>query len=310
MSLAVNRSQVRLGLVGAGRWGRNIIQTIAGMDAARLVRVASANPETASLVGTACLVEPDWRKVVGAPDIDGVIVATPPETHAEICLAAIARRLPVFVEKPLALDPGEAALVAAACERNGTPVLVDHIHLFHESYDRLKAETVRHGGIVSLATRGGNRGPFRAFPPLQDWGAHDLALMLDLCGTDATLADARRTKAATCEGFAGEVYEVRLEWQGGRSGTAVFGNLFEKKERRLEAVCRDAALVMDDTAGDPLVAIEDGRTRALDVARSQPLRRALDAFVRAVRGEAEPKIGARLGLRVVELLAEIERVAR
>lgn len=123
-------------------------------------------------------------------------------------------------------------------------------------------------------------------------------------------SSARRTKAETCEGFTGAVYEVRLEWPDGRSGTAVFGNLFERKERRLEAACRDASLVMDDTADDPLVAIERGIARSLGIARSQPLRRALDAFARAVRSETEPKLGARLGQRVVELLAEIERALR
>jgi len=310
MTVAAAHSPTRLGLVGAGRWGRNIVRTIAGMDDARLVRIASANPETAALAGPGCVVDPDWRNVVGAPDLDGVIVATPPETHAAICLSAIARKLPVFVEKPLALDPNEAARVADAAERAGTPVLVDHIHLFHEAYDRLKAEAARHGGIVALASRGGNCGPFRAYPPLYEWGAHDLALMLDLGGIDATLAVARRTKTETRDGFAGANYEVRLEWPGGRSGTATFGNLFGRKERRLEAVCRDATFVMDDTADDPLVAIAGGRARPLGVVRSQPLRRALDAFVRAVRGEAAPHLGARLGLRVVEILAEVERAAR
>jgi len=134
-------------------------------------------------------------------------------------------------------------------------------------------------------------------------------LMLDLCGVDAVLADARRIAAETCEGFEGAVYEARLAWPGGRSGTATFGNWFAQKVRALEAVCGETIFVLDDTAEDPLLAIEKGNPRSLGVPRSQPLRRALEAFVRAVRGEAEPKTGARLGLRVVELLAEIGRVA-
>ena len=41
---------IRLALIGAGRWGRNYIRTIMGLDGAELVVVASGNPETAGLV--------------------------------------------------------------------------------------------------------------------------------------------------------------------------------------------------------------------------------------------------------------------
>ena len=81
---------LKLGLVGAGRWGRNYVRTIATLDGLRLAAVASRNPETATLVPPHCHIVTDWHDLIAMPGIDGIIIASPPATHAEILLAAIA----------------------------------------------------------------------------------------------------------------------------------------------------------------------------------------------------------------------------
>lgn len=298
----------RLGLVGAGRWGQNIIRTVADMPDALLHRLASRNPLATSYVSQDCIIATDWRVLVDAIDLDGLLVATPPDTHADICLAAIDKRLPVFVEKPLTLDASEAQRIAEESEKSGVPILVDHTHLFHESYEMLKSRAERLGGVRAVRSRGGNRGPFRSFPPIYDWGAHDVALILDLCGTDAKLVHAHQLKAERHAGGEGAVYEIVLEFPSGCRGTAVFGNLFARKERRLEADCPDGTLVMDDLADEPLMFRQNAKEMRLRAARSQPLRRALDIFVKGLQGNTDPPFGARLGQRVVELLAEAERL--
>jgi hypothetical protein len=96
-----------LGLVGAGRWGKVFINTLAGMEGVRLAGLASSNPQSRSLVPPDCRVMPEWRDLIQMKNLAGLIVATPPHTHAEITLAAIRAGLPVLVEKPLTLDPQE-----------------------------------------------------------------------------------------------------------------------------------------------------------------------------------------------------------
>ncbi len=93
---------VRLGLVGAGAWGRNYIRTIAGLTGVVLARAASRNPDTQSLVPPDCVVTPDWRELVGATDLDGLILAVPPKVQAAIAEAAVRARLPLLLEKPIA----------------------------------------------------------------------------------------------------------------------------------------------------------------------------------------------------------------
>ena len=80
-------AQLRLGLLGAGRWGRNYIRTIAASAGVRLARLASRNPDSANLVPPDCVIFADWREMLDARALDGVIVATPPGVHAEMALA-------------------------------------------------------------------------------------------------------------------------------------------------------------------------------------------------------------------------------
>ncbi|MDO8359013.1 MAG: Gfo/Idh/MocA family oxidoreductase, partial [Devosia sp.] len=66
----------------------------------------------------------DWRTVLARNDLDAIVVAAGPAAHAEIGLAAIARRLPVFIEKPPAPTAAEAERLANAAEAAGLPVIV------------------------------------------------------------------------------------------------------------------------------------------------------------------------------------------
>ena len=129
---------VRLGLIGAGHWGRVYIRTLAAVEGVRLSRVASRNPGTAQLVPAGCAVDLEWRKILDHRQIDGVIVASPPAMHAEMIRAAVEAGLPVLVEKPLTLDLAAARAVRSTVERHGGFVMVGHTHLFHPAYRKLK----------------------------------------------------------------------------------------------------------------------------------------------------------------------------
>jgi len=120
---------VRLGLIGAGRWGRNYIKTIRALPAMSLCAVASRNPASKDLVDSNCRVTPNWRELIDPQLVDGVIIATPPDLHAEMLEAAIRARLPAMVEKPLTLNLPDALKLQSLQGEFSTPVLVDHIRL-------------------------------------------------------------------------------------------------------------------------------------------------------------------------------------
>ena len=80
-------------------------------------------------------VEADWRKAVESKDIDIIDICTPTYLHKEMTLATIAAGKHVFLEKPAALNYGEAKAMADAAEKGGV------LHYLNHNYRRVPAVT-------------------------------------------------------------------------------------------------------------------------------------------------------------------------
>jgi predicted dehydrogenase len=297
-------TKIRLGLLGAGRWGRNYIKTVTLSADAELTRVASSNPGTRTLVPASCAVGADWREVVAARDVDAVIVAAPASLHAEMASAALAAGKPVLLEKPAALSSVDARRLLDEAGRRGLHVLVEHTVLFHPAYAELKRRARDRGPVRAISSSGANRGPLRPdASALWDYGPHDVALCLDLLGAAPESADARlELELALPEGTARN-YRLDLRFGGGICADVFIGSAAETKSRRFEVRCDGTTFVFDDLAADKLT--QGGRP--VPVSAELPLTRAVAAFVAAVRAGSSDLSSLELGARVVETLERCER---
>jgi predicted dehydrogenase len=299
---------VRLGLIGAGRWGRNYVATIADVDGARLARLASSNPNAASLVAADCAISTDWRDVAAAPDLDGIVIATPPATHAEIAEAALSAGHAVLVEKPLTLDVAAAQGLLELAEARGAVAMVDHIYLFHPAYRALKRLADELGTIDHIRTAAGDWGPFRDDTPvLWDWGAHDVAMCLDLVGARPTAVRVKETERRNTDEGIGGHFAIAMTFPDGTTADITFSNLLTERKRYLEISAGDEAIVFDDTAADPLVQRSaDGETHAVSCASTPPLTQAVTDFAAAIRLGTPDVGGLALGVDVVTVLARCQ----
>lgn len=308
---------MRLALIGAGRWGRNYIRTIAGLPGTALVRLASGNPESHSLVPPSCVVTPDWRSAIAAPEVDAVIIATPPASHAEIALAAIAAGKAVLVEKPLALDMAEAEAIVAAARRAGTLAWVEHTQIFNPAWAALKAALPAVGRPRAIRAVAGNHGPYRVgVPILWDWGAHEVSQVLDLTGTDPAACSARYTARGRREEGETATVEIGLAFADGLEVAIELCN-HRDKCRRMAVHGEAGVLVIDDLASarltrhppQPGFAWPQGPGEALPVEAEPPLTRAVRLFAQAVAGRTVTFDSVELGLRVVRVLAACQHSA-
>mgnify|MGYP001806384393 CR=1 FL=1 len=291
---------LRLGLIGAGPWGKICLRAITALEPAmRVSVVASRNPATTALV--ACPVFSEWRDLLSSGLCDAVVVTTPPDSHAEIAVAALDRGLPVFVEKPLALRPDQARAVRDAALRTGVPVVVDHIHLFSPAFRRLRervAETGEVVGILGRAGKPGGRG--ENVPVLWDWGVHDVAMCLALMGRIPDQATARLVARPTFADGRGEVVELDLGFGPVRASLRL-GSL-ERRQRLFQVTCRQGVLTYDDGADAKLTL--DGRPMAIGA--ELPLDVALEEF-RARAWDGKPdREGLELAVAAVDVLARAE----
>jgi predicted dehydrogenase len=312
---------VRLGLIGAGPWGRKLIAALGRVPGAALVAVASRNPATRSLVAKQCAIHPDWRTLARDLAVEGVVIATPPALHAEMTLACLAAGKAVFVEKPLALDAAAAEAVIAQAEKSGVVAMTNHVHLFHPAYAELKRQLPALAPIHGLRSRGGSRGPFRvAVPVLWDWGPHDVAFALDLLGFEPKRVRAgAKERRRTAEG-SGEILALRLLYDDGAEAYLEFGNFYETPVRELIIRCESCDVVLDEYAASPLARlsrretegclaeenIAEGKAETIPVASGAPLERALNSFADKIRA-GEPDIAhLALGAAVTKVLARAE----
>ena len=307
---------LKLGLIGAGRWGRNYIKTLAALDRVRLTRVASRNPETRGLVPDHTRIDDDWRALIAAGDLDGVIIATPPATHAAIARAALAAGLPVLIEKPLTLDLREAQELRDLVRTRGVFAMVDHTHLFHPAFEELQRRLPELGALRAIRTHAGNHGPYRRDTPvLWDWGAHDVAMCIAVAGAPPQHTHAVREAQQPMEGALAETLRLELGFSDGLAADIRLSNM-TGKVRRFAVYGARGALLYDDLAPHKLtlhpslapdadLIAADGA--AIAVSPEPPLQRAVTAFAAAI---VNRRRDWRDFDRAVEVVAVLERCAR
>jgi predicted dehydrogenase len=102
----------------------------------------------------------DWREVIKRPDIDVVDIASPPNTHAEIAIAAAQAGKHIFCEKPFTISLEEAERALAAVQQAGVK------HMLGFNYRRVPAI-----GLAKNLVQSGRLGRIYHWRAvyLQDW---------------------------------------------------------------------------------------------------------------------------------------------
>lgn len=306
---------IRLGLIGAGPWGRHYIDTIRALDGVALTRLASRNPESAALAGPDCEITADWREMLAAGGLDGVIIATPPALHAEMTLAAIDRGVAVLVEKPMTLNLADAETVLERAQSRGAIVRVDHIHLYSTAWEALKLEAAGLGPLRAIIAKAGSKEPDHSQTPvLWNWGSHDVAMCIDLLGRVPEKATARRLEARETEEGKGETLALSLDF-GGVTASITIGDILAEKKRLFTATFEEGELVYDDMKdvklrrrdapwqADP---VSDDGGHPVPLAAGRPLDRVVLAFAAAISRGAPDSEDVGLGTDVARVLSRME----
>ncbi len=320
---------MRVAVIGAGAMGRNHARVLSEIAGVRLVGVADAMAEVAAAVagryGTQAYA--DYRALLDQAQPDAVVVAVPTQHHAEVAEEALGRRIPVLIEKPIAQTVDEGRRLIAAAEAADRLLIVGHIERFNPAVMALK-ERLQAGELGRLFQIDARRqGPFpariRDVGVVIDLAVHDLDIMRYITQSEVTrvYAETERRLHTSHEDLLTGL--VRLS--DGAIGTLTINWLTPTKIRELyvtgeRGMFRVDYLTQDlyfyENAGAPsgqwetlqvLRGVSEGRMIRHVVAKKEPLRAELEAFLAAVRGEAEPPVSGRDGLRALELAQAIVR---
>jgi len=143
---------VRVGVVGCGYWGPNLIRNFATFPGTELIwacdlnerRLEKALGPYKGIRGTC-----DLKEVLADDDVDAVAIATPVNSHFAIAKACLENGKHVLVEKPLASNATQGLeLVSLAKERNRR-LMCDHTYCYSGSVRKI-LEIIRSGSLGEL----------------------------------------------------------------------------------------------------------------------------------------------------------------
>jgi predicted dehydrogenase len=177
----------KVAVIGAGRWGRNLVRTLDQLGA--LAAVA----EEAEVLCDGLLNDypslricSDYGQILQS-ELKTVVIATPAPTHYRIVKEALLAGKDVFVEKPLTLKTAEAEELANLAEQGRRILMVGHLLLYQPAVQWIKTylEAGSLGRLNSVHQERLSLGRARETESvLWDLGVHDLAVMLYLIGTN------------------------------------------------------------------------------------------------------------------------------
>jgi len=151
-------SDIGLAIVGSGRIGTLRAKLAAGHPAVRFIAVSDSDPAKAKKLADAAGAQfhsGDNEAVISRPEVNAVIVSTSEGEHVTPILSAIARGLPVLVEKPIALTLSDADRLLAAIEKYRAKVHVAYSRRYKDRYLIAKEQLVqgRIGTLTGAAAR-------------------------------------------------------------------------------------------------------------------------------------------------------------
>ncbi|QQG37889.1 MAG: Gfo/Idh/MocA family oxidoreductase [Candidatus Kaiserbacteria bacterium] len=277
---------VKLALIGHGRWGKNIENTLARFDDVSLVIVARGGevPE----------------------DVDAAIVATPAASHSAVALPLVKKGIATFIEKPLATSVADAKALLVAAERSRALVHVGHVHLHNPAFLKVLELIPRLGELRSIVCEGLNDRPRSDTSVLWDWLPHDLSMMLALFPEKKVRVRAVGSSMEESDFF----------------GTAFARYLFDNipifsfvswesriSRRVLTFTGTEGTLIFDDRAEKKLALFEAGVVSYPAYDKEPPLAREMRVFVDAVGRKENDATSLKVGVRIVELIAAAEESA-
>ena len=174
----------RVAIIGAGRWGKNIITTLRD-DATTIAYIAySGSADTKAWLDTNCSDIPlttDHEEVYKDQSVDVVIIATPISTHVSLVRAALAAGKHVFVEKPLAATTADVAELYATAQEKNLTLFTGYLYAYDPAFLML-TEILKDASELTIESVWEKYGTFDT-PLVENLLVHELALATHLLGT-------------------------------------------------------------------------------------------------------------------------------
>ena len=187
---------IRVGVIGYGYWGPNIVRNFQRVDGARVEVICDKSQDMLKRAGQnhpEVRLTSDSSEILSSSNIDVVAIVTPVWTHFELAKRALENGKHVFVEKPFTSDSAQAEELIELAERKGLTLMVDHTFLFTGAVKKIRQliDDQVLGRLYYYDSTRVNLGLFQHdVNVIWDLAPHDLSIMDYLLGGEAEAVSA------------------------------------------------------------------------------------------------------------------------
>ena len=319
---------MRVGLWGCGSMGRSLARALMATGDAELVAACDLEPSAAEQVAeeSGAEVVPSAPALLDYADLDGVIIALPPDLHATAVREAAAAGLDIFVEKPMSTTIAGCQEMLEAVQRHGVQLMVGQVLRYYEPYRSIRrwlAEgrfgqlyaasiwRVTDGHQASSTHWRASRA--RSGGYLLEVGVHELDMLRCLLGRPQSVCAVAR-KVTSQEREWEDYIALQIRFAGGGAATYEGGSgsyvgrygfrlYFQGATLLSDAAFDRDALRLYGPDGEPIDVPEPGFSSA------HPVEAELHDWLAALRGEAPIPIPGEEGMASVALAEAAYRSA-
>jgi predicted dehydrogenase len=326
--VGAEEARVRVGVVGLGYWGPNLVRVLQESAIAEAAWMCDLRPEALDALGRrfpAVRQTRDFDEMLDDDSLEAVAVVTPVSTHHNLAMRTLKAGKHVLVEKPLAPSLDRAMDLVRAADERGLVLLPGHTFLYSPPVNRIR-DLIRSGElgeIYFISMSRVNLGLHQSdVSVIWDLGPHDFSILFYwleerprhvVTMARACIANENEDVAfINCEFDSGTIAHVELSW------------LAPSKLRRTTVVGSKKMVVYDDGSNEPVRVYDSGvvprepesfheylKYRTGDIVSphiesGEPIALQMDDFCRAISSGTPPRSSARLGLDVVQIIEAAE----
>jgi predicted dehydrogenase len=319
---------MKLGIIGAGSWGINLVRNFCRILRTYNVTVCDLNENRLSSIesefaGIETFLNPD--KIISNDSIKSIVVATPAENHYEIAKKALLAGKHVLVEKPLALETNEAEELIEISKNNKLKLMVDHLLIYHPVICKIKELIDKKdlGKIYYLYSERLNLGVVRSKENvLWSLGPHDISVVLYLLNEFPSRIEASGGIYIQEKQKIEDSVFLHLSFPSGVDAHSHLSWLDPHKTRKMTIVGDKKMVVFDDMEPRNKLTIFDkgvewtekggvsvryGDIYIPSISLYEPLKAVCEHFIDCVEKDKKPKSDGDSGLQVLKILKEAQK---
>ncbi len=318
----LHKLQIKIGCIGAGAWGTNLVRNF--NDIGALKAIYEANPTVRNRLATTYPTvrqAEDVGEILSDSEIEAVCIATPAETHSALARQALLAGKDVFVEKPLALKVSDAKELVALAQKNSRILMVGHLLWYHPAVLKLK-ELIDSGALGRIQYIYSNRlnlGKIRREENiLWSFAPHDISVILGLLGE---MPD--RVQAQGGNYLHQKIADVTvslLSFPSGIKAHIFVSWLHPFKEQKMIIVGDKKMAVFDDMEKkdklllyphsidwkNQIPVANKAEAQPVSLEMTEPLQAECLHFLECVKTRTRPRTGGEEGLRVLAVLQQCQ----